>query len=718
MTKVRLLGVSMKNIRSVLETELCFPENGLVGIRGTNIDTGGSSGSGKSTVILGATYALGYANFPATHLKSWLTENPLQVTAKLSIDDANVQLARGKTTSLQEGEGKPVTGATAVNKRLGELLGLTPELLRALTYRPQGGKSAFLTMDDASKKDFLGSVIPMLEKFEEEAERATERSKEAVFVAQQKADHYAAGLAQLNLIESEIGELVLQDLAPLETANNETWATSSRLKEVLSTKRWELANAHELWLQAQDALSAVKVEGASALEAEGAAIMDEAPPPAKDLSGLVARGEECARRWAAAKARDEGRRKTMEAERRGLASEIAEKENVFSRKKLLVQREGELSHQLEHLRGKTCPTCERPWDEASTDEAEKELADLRSQLQAMDTLEVELQALRRSYSEAPDFVPDPVVDKLGALNVKLVEELTAARAETRVEQQAWEMARRQRAEAVFSRLRDLTEKARATALALAQQCSVSRSLAQSAVDNAMADCLSAERQAAATASALAAAESANAQRIVAHDAAKKRLEKMTERVEIARAEAEEARRVANAETDFAEMVGREGFLGAIFDEILAEVAHEANAIAGRIPNIARVVVRFRSESITEKGRIKRSIVPVAAVDGHDELPMSAACSGGMENAVHLAIDLALIRVISRRTGAMPGWLFLDEPFDGSGRVEKEAWIEVLKEYAQDRLVVVIDHSSETKELFDSMIDVSFTGGVTTISQEK
>jgi ABC-type molybdenum transport system ATPase subunit/photorepair protein PhrA len=80
--------------------------------------------------------------------------------------------------------------------------------------------------------------------------------------------------------------------------------------------------------------------------------------------------------------------------------------------------------------------------------------------------------------------------------------------------------------------------------------------------------------------------------------------------------------------------------------------------------------------------------------------------------VELAIDLAMGKVISRRTGTHPGWLILDEAFNGLGVLEKEACLEILSVHAQDRLVIVVDHDSVFKEMFTKTIDLEFKDGVT------
>lgn len=718
MKKLRLKALSIANLRSVIKADLSFSTHGLVGIRGFNRDTGGSSGAGKTSVILATTYGLGYANFPATQMKSWLTEDPMQVVVDITIDDQSVVLGRGKSTHLIDGSGK-VTGATAVNKRLQDLLGLSPDLLRALSYRPQSERSAFLAMDDASKKDFLGSVIPLLERFEAEAEDAQGRAREAATIADQKDALVGALGAQVEMARADIGTLTLQDLSPLEASQAETGARLGEQTAVVSTLKEALATAEGLWNNAHEALFAVKVEGLEAVEAELKMVRAESPPAPSDLGPFISRSQECARRLAAKRALDEGRRAERETLVAAITAVVASAEKKIARKKLLQERQEELTHTLNHMRGRQCPTCKRSWEEAGSS-----AVDMATQLDKVDVDLADVEVAERDKAQAhatlaaiPPFVPDPIVEKLATMEMKLANDLAEARARDRVAEKLWDADVTQRAADIQARIVALKDGARARQQIKVDEAAARVREARISVDQARANQTAAEREAAGAREALKLASAANTQCVAAHAAALARLSTMDTRLETLRKDAAQARATANAEADFAEMVGREGFLGSIFDEILAEIAQETNAILGRVPNTSRVVVRFRSEVTSEKGKTKRSIAAVVAVDGHDENPYAAALSGGMRSSFELAVDLAIIRVLGRRTGAMPGWLFLDEPFEGLGRVEKEAWIEVLKDYASDRLVLVVDHASETKELFDAMIDVSFAGGVTTISQE-
>ncbi len=82
----------------------------------------------------------------------------------------------------------------------------------------------------------------------------------------------------------------------------------------------------------------------------------------------------------------------------------------------------------------------------------------------------------------------------------------------------------------------------------------------------------------------------------------------------------------------------------------------------------------------------------------------------MGNAVKLAVDLGFGEVVAKRRGAYPGWLVLDESFNGLDRASKESSMEMLQVYAGDRLVLVVDHATEFQGLFSRIIEVEQVDG--------
>src|SRR5690606_40972239 len=136
--------------------------------------------------------------------------------------------------------------------------------------------------------------------------------------------------------------------------------------------------------------------------------------------------------------------------------------------------------------------------------------------------------------------------------------------------------------------------------------------------------------------------------------------------------------------------GREGFLGAVFDEVLAEISQETNELLKGLPNVANTTLTFVSESETAKGTVSRKIVPVVMKNGV-EIPLKAGLSGGQYTSVQLAVDLAVATVIVRRTGKMLGFLMQDECFIGHEFPVREACLDILQRADDKRRILTVSY---------------------------
>lgn len=150
-----------------------------------------------------------------------------------------------------------------------------------------------------------------------------------------------------------------------------------------------------------------------------------------------------------------------------------------------------------------------------------------------------------------------------------------------------------------------------------------------------------------------------------------------------------------------------GFWAQFFQDFLNSLEHEANKIMGSLPNIAHCTVQFNSSRETADGRVRNEINTVVNFGNH-QWDLEAGSSGGMLTSIEIAVDMALAKLVSERSAVNFGWLILDESFNGHSTETKEACLETLQAYASDRLILVVDHASETNEAFSSRINVQFT----------
>lgn len=723
MGHARLKGLRVKALRSFAEpSEILFPESGLVLLRGKNLDSGGSSGSGKSSLLLAIAYLFGFCRYPGTALQSWLTEDPLEVTGTLQVDEGELVVSRGQRLSLTL-NGKKVSGSAAqLEGRLTKLVGLAPDLLAALTYRGQKQPGLFLSKTDAEKKEFL-TVLLDLGRFELEVEGSQAKAK-VLESKVQTEDYIATDTA--NRLQKYRDNYKPGAVIPEEQLRGQLDSAQQALDRIRK-------QASDLRVSVREAEDAVEIEAARRRRIQEPALLvleeralhlvhleEEGPEHSPDLSRLVQLEQDLAQAKSFLKSELDADQERYRAHRQhadSIHAQMVLVEKRLATRPALSMKMSQLRSEIAKLESNVCPTCDREWEEAKTKKQELagELAKAVLEYEELDGLKDQISRLQKEREDLGEFTSAPAVQELRdivtALSAQVLEEkaniegakkLFVAEHQRLVAQAHNELAQARaslatsieiyRAEAM-ERLQDpmdeLEALEREQRMAEAHVAGIQASLSRALIDNARE--AEREKQYRAT------------------------ISEMEESLEVTRGNLAGYRSALNAELDFQKLIGREGFLGAIFDEVLWEISEETNRLLAQFPNTAHVTLHFRSESITQKGTTKKAITPVVSIGGF-EAPLSSGLSGGMETAVELAVDLAVAQVVSRRTGAVPGWLILDESFTGLGPVEAEASMEILRAFAEDKLVLVVDHASEFKSLFSQFVDVEYQAGYSRVKE--
>ena len=161
---LRPVELEIEGFRSFVDKSVIkFPDikRGAILISGSYKDGSTSSGSGKSTVLMAMAFALGFCDVPTTELKSWYGKKKISVKFKISDDDNTYDIIRNPTLKLLV-NGKEYEGtATGAKEELDKILKASPELVKALTYRPQREKGVFLSNTDSKNKEFLTKILDL-----------------------------------------------------------------------------------------------------------------------------------------------------------------------------------------------------------------------------------------------------------------------------------------------------------------------------------------------------------------------------------------------------------------------------------------------------------------------------------------------------------------------------------------------------------------------------
>ncbi len=145
------------------------------------------------------------------------------------------------------------------------------------------------------------------------------------------------------------------------------------------------------------------------------------------------------------------------------------------------------------------------------------------------------------------------------------------------------------------------------------------------------------------------------------------------------------------------------FLRLITEDTLRMISSESSKYVQCLPNAKSFFVKFDTSKFNKNGKIKKEIVLQMFKNGKD-VPFRRL-SGGEKCSVHLATDLAVSKVLSLRTGKNLGWFILDESLDGMRVNNKIEALNMLKTISKDKLILVVDHSSESSEVFDKVLNV-------------
>lgn len=92
-------------------------------------------------------------------------------------------------------------------------------------------------------------------------------------------------------------------------------------------------------------------------------------------------------------------------------------------------------------------------------------------------------------------------------------------------------------------------------------------------------------------------------------------------------------------------------------------------------------------------------------------------SGGELRALSLAIDFAMIDILNDKFSMSLNPIILDEPFNGLDIDGKEMVIELLEKLATDKEIWIVDHSSESKSMFNRTVRIEKRNGISRILEE-
>lgn len=709
MQRVALRKLVLNDFRSFKgRHEIEFPESGLVFVKGL-------SGVGKTNLLRAIAYAFDVCPIAQKNLVCWDATGPMSVEVHMDTDAGPAVLTRGtKGCSLQL-PGETVQGdAKAVKERVNRLCGVGPDLREILTYRDQRKPKKFLSMGAAEKREFLTAVLG-LQKFEKQV---TEQVKVVSAAAQDL--NTASNLAWNGGEELDAAERALAEAAehPLEDeiVLAVSWAKSREAQQEAEAcvKRWKEALQEALVQQEAEIAEAVASSTAEleGLREELAAAKARASVPVdqdrSELERLRSLLKKCERHLDATSKKDAEARAAYDAETqrmRGDAERLREKMMAGNRAGVESQK---LRKELLRLQSDQCSMCGRAWDEAAA--KAREVAAQLDELEKVKLAGAEAAlagAVLLGKIEERAWIEDPNVEKLRRLHADFKAKIAAELQRLQGEVQNRTAAALAEVAEVQIRVDFAAERVRAARAAVLAAPGNQVASAKSGLQEATERLSRAADDVARAQGNLNVVRERNARHRAIREQCEARVDRARRQKATTDQEVATATKKHNEEADYLDVI--RGFRNRIFDETLASIGTEATDILQGLPNAQHITVEFRSQRETEDGNLRDEIRAYAYLNGQ-ERPLEDTVSGGQITSVELAIDLAVARVVSRRHGCALQWLILDETFNGHDRLVKAACLDVLRQYAQDRLIIIVDHHSEFQDLFAQTLTVTQENG--------
>jgi DNA repair exonuclease SbcCD ATPase subunit len=684
----RLKNLQVENFGPFVgKHEVQFPDSGLTLIRGIVTETGDGSGAGKSSFLNALSFLFGGCPFAATEIQSWYTEEEPKAEAQLETEEGEVLVTRHKGLTVKSPKHPKGIKGRAAEAYLDELFGMNEKVRALCTYRGQKKPGVFLSMSDAQKKTFLSDLLD-LGRYEKIANEAAEKAKAIQIQVTSSRAKLEVAQEALSLAQERLSAAQAPDPSEADKLKASVSLCDSRAIEFESAAAIEQKLAQDVRVRLtadMDAEISILRAAAERVETKG---NPEIPKLEQELSDLTGKIE---------KIKESDRQAQLQIEKQcsKLNEKLVRLRASVSDLPRLQKQLLEIQKQKEALEAQICPTCTRTW---ICDESKWLLDEnVQKEVQTKSAIEIKEQEIQEGLKvkaeleQIPIFEPTPGLKALEEDRANRVLQIASMRQYEQDEANKIRKVNRAKEDSVRAKFeteishRSLVhiKKAEELLKQAKEQRESSRNLEReiSLVNQKIADY-------ARLTESFTSAHTAVGMTQINLDRNLKDL---------------------NLELDVQAMVGREGFLGVIFEDILVEISAATNEILERVANVRHLTFQFEATKELKTGNVAQRITPVINSHGR-RVSFEAGISGGMQTSVELAVDLGVAEVIARRRGTYPGFLILDEPFEGLGGISKEAAMQMLEVYSKDRLVLIVDHSTEFQGLFQQIIEIEQTDG--------
>lgn len=676
---LRLRKLVFGNIgRFVKKQEISFDAFGqLVQFNGSNKNTGGSSGAGKSTVFHALDYLLGINDIPTTGLQSRLTKEKLYAEGYFDVNGTELVVKRSKSggLSIKFGDEEVSGNVKLAEERLEQIIGIPKTLFKKMVHKKQKEGGFFLNLTakqsyeflmdalglnglnnktikiDAEIKEIINRITQLghaidaltnsIDEFEEllefHKEPTCDIKPEEIEENQKIIDKWKKELADMEAkLNSEIAALDKPGKPEVTVeANPEIANLEQKLAEIEHAKKDKIFQYNKQVTNAQEARSAVESK------------LKEIPFHKEKMNSLI---EDMKKQMEEKKHLEENKCPTCSQKWTGdevfhkinvITSNIEKLKNQILEKKALVDEEPELSTKLERVKEIQVKI-----------ESEHNLDDLNNQI---DATKQKITELKSEDKNKASVIENKYLNELNEYNTKVNEV-----------KQKYEQS--------------IKEKN-----ALISDTSQVLAVKQNTLNNFKA----------------AKAE---------YQEKKDKLESTIKQKKTDLKDAEKQRKDKKYELSVREESKRvlKTYTLQIFQDTLDYIGSYATEILSNIPNMSNSTIYFEGCKENKSGTIKDEVNAIINMDGYNDINIKTL-SGGERTAIDLAVDLAVIDMVESKAGKGADFFILDEPFEGLEEINISQCLEVLSQADTNKKIIIVDHNPIAKEMINDSVVVERDG---------
>lgn len=643
--------------------------NKLIQIDGKNKNTGGSSGSGKSTIFNALDYNLGLSDIPNTILQSRITKTSMATDALYEIDGVLVRVKRSKKDGLSLAIGEEMISGNIklAEERLEQLIGIPLKLFKKMIHKKQKEGGFFLKLTAKESFDFLIKVLGLehwttkIEKIDKEISNLSVSNNKLLMEKESISAIVSGAKKTQEMILKPILDVNPEKISIIQN----TLDVNKDLILIIEADRDSKINNIPLVEKANNVFDESEITELNILLREIKIKKQNIQDSEKE------------------------RIKSINLELDFFKKQINRID--FLRKDFAntVNKIKSFKEEKEHIEAALCPTCTQKWlgdlSEAKLlainnhiKEHATKAYELKTEIDTESTINNKINELQLSLQPSIDFTKED--DEIFLLSNRLMQEKHKQ----------------------SSFVNDIDSKYHAEQTAYQLAVITCKSLYAEKLTTVRENILKAENEKHEISTAIS-----------NYNTQLENYEKAIERSSIdivennakllhILLEIENNDHLIKVATEAKRLI--KNYTLQVFQESLDYIGDKATEILSKIPNMSSASIYFEGCKEGKNGNIRDEVNPIVNLDGENEIPFRSL-SGGEETAIDLAVDLAVIDLIENKLGKGADFLILDEPFNGLDSINSERVMDMLIALDTQKHIILVDHSDVIKAMIDETITV-------------